>query len=126
MIYSRFGEAISDKFLDENDALTILASLIPESCMFKDTVIFIDEFVGFTPQEYKVIEELLKVAKDVYVTICDNGDGEICRKDATNFSVPVVANQGSDIFYANKITKSRLLEASNRANAKVRRNCFFR
>lgn len=120
MIYSRFQEAISDKFLDENDALTILANLIPKTNIFENTVIFIDEFSGFTPQEYRVIEELLKVSQDIYVTICMDKKEESGQKDKS------LLTQGSDIFYANKITASKLLDVANKAGAEVRSYSFFR
>ena len=36
---------------------------------------------GFTPQEYSVIEELMKCTQDIYVTICaDNLDSRNCGK----------------------------------------------
>lgn len=120
MIYSRFGEAISDKFLDENDALTILANIIPETDIFNDSVIFIDEFSGFTPQEYRVIEELLKVAQDIYVTICTD------KKEESGQNKASLLTATNDIFYANKITASKLLEVSNRAGVETRRDGFFR
>ena len=53
---------------------------------------------GFTPQEYRVIEELLKCAKDVYVTICtDDLDLE-------------KAEEESDVFFSNKVTASKLIK----------------
>jgi len=41
---------------------------------------------GFTSQEYMVIEELMKLSKDIYITICRdkeeaiNEDSDIARK----------------------------------------------
>lgn len=127
MIYSRFQEAISDKFLDENDTLTILSNLIPNINTFDNSVIFIDEFSGFTPQEYRVIEELLKVSKDIYVTICTDKKEESGQRTASLLTA-VLPNQsqGTDIFYANKITEAKLLDVSNRAGTKVRRQSVFR
>lgn len=53
---------------------------------------------GFTPQEYRVIEELLKVCKDIYVTICAD-DLSLEKVDAD-----------SDIFYSNKVTANKLIK----------------
>lgn len=44
-MYNKFGEEIEGRFLDENDALTYLAKSIQNTDMFKDSIIFIDEFV---------------------------------------------------------------------------------
>ncbi len=44
-VYSEFQKAIQDKFLDENDSLVILAENLKNADEFKNSVIFIDEFV---------------------------------------------------------------------------------
>lgn len=43
-IYSMYEEKIKERFLDENDALTILAENIKNTNMFKNAVFCIDEF----------------------------------------------------------------------------------
>ena len=53
---------------------------------------------GFTPQEYSVIEELMKCTQDIYVTICAD------NLDSRN------SNEDTDIFYSNKQTASRLIK----------------
>ena len=57
---------------------------------------------GFTPQEYRVIEELLKVAKNVYITVCtDSFEDDSSKSDASD---------AGDVFYTNKITAARLIK----------------
>ena len=58
-VYSKFQERITNNYIDENDSLTILAQQLSATDMFKNTEIYIDEFVGFTKQEYDIIEKLL-------------------------------------------------------------------
>lgn len=99
-IYRKFEQTIENKFLDENDTLTILANQLSYTDMFKNTIIYIDEFVGFTPQEYKVISKILQVAKQVNVTVCTN-------------SLIESKNKESDIFYTNKKTVSKLINLAN-------------
>ena len=112
-IYTKFQEKINERFLDENDSLTYLAESIKESKMFDNVTIFIDEFVGFTPQEYRVIEELLKVSKDIYVTICtDTLDKEKSSCDG-------------DTFFSNKVTASRLIDIANRNNIEIKEPIFL-
>ncbi len=45
LVYSKFQNAIKDKFLDENDSLDFLAENLKNAEEFKNSVIFIDEFV---------------------------------------------------------------------------------
>ena len=53
-----------------DELLDILNNQIVESNQFKDAIIYIDEFVGFTTQEYQIIAKLLQIAKQVNITIC--------------------------------------------------------
>lgn len=88
-IYKIYEKYMENKFVDEEDLLTKLAIKLPESKMFNNSVVYIDEFSGFTKQEYNIITEILKKAKQVNITICaDNLDEN--------------TNKESDIFYFNK------------------------
>ena len=99
-IYKKFEERIKNNFIDENDTLTILANQLSYTNMFENTIIYIDEFVGFTPQEYKVMLELLKVAKQVNITICTD-------------SLLESKNKENDIFYTNKKTVAKIVNLAN-------------
>ena len=62
---------------------------------------------GFTPQEYSVIEELMKCTQDIYVTICAD------NLDSRN------SNEDTDIFYSNKVTCERLIKIAENNNIEV-------
>lgn len=84
-IYKEFENKIQNNYIDENDTLTLLAQKLEKSNIFKDKIIYIDEFVGFTEQEYNIIRKLLKISKKVYITICEESSGVIsnpCIKTA--------------------------------------------
>ena len=70
LLYEKYEEKLSNQYIDENDSLTILGKNIENSKMFDDSVIYIDEFFGFTPQEYVIFEELIKKCKQISVAIC--------------------------------------------------------
>lgn len=61
MIYEKFQEQIAGKYIDETDLLTILAQNVDKVPDFKDNLIYIDEFAGFTSQEYDIIQKLVKL-----------------------------------------------------------------
>lgn len=104
LVYSEYEEKLKGKYIDEDDYLTILAGMIEQSDMFKDALIYIDEFVGFTKQEYIIITSLLKLAKMVTVTVCTDSE------EMSNMS-------STDIFQANKETIIRLKKCANEANS---------
>ena len=107
-IYKQYEDSIKDKFLDEQNVLTILAENIKNTDMFNDTVICIDEFAGYTPQEYSVIVELMKVAKEVNVAIC-----------ADDLENTENTNQETDIFYNNKVAINKLINLAVLNNVEV-------
>ena len=99
-IYAKYEEAIFNNYIDEDDVLTILASKISKSRMFNNSKIYIDEFSGFTEQEYKIIEQILKKAEQVNITICTDN---LKKEKAEN-----------DIFYSNKQAANKLIEIAKR------------
>lgn len=105
-VYSQFQAKITDNYIDENDALTKLREQLEYTKMFDNTEIYIDEFVGFTKQEYAIIEKLLEVAYKVTITI--NADTLEKTKQASN-----------DIFYSNKETVEKILKTAQNAGAKI-------
>ena len=105
-IYENFEEQISGKYIDETDLLTILAENIDKTEMFADTLIYIDEFSGFTSQEYEIIKKLIKKAKQVTITICID-------------ELHDIKNQDTDIFYSNLITVNKLLDIAKECEIKV-------
>lgn len=105
-IYKKYEETLKNKYIDEDDILTILAKKIEESKIFDNSYIYIDEFSGFTRQEYNVIKGLLKKAKEINITICSDG-------------LNIEKEPEADIFYQNKIVIQELVKCAKEANTKL-------
>ena len=69
LIYKKCQEKLQGNFIDENDILTIISPKILEAEFFENSIVYIDDFLGFTPQEYNVFESILKKTKSVTVAI---------------------------------------------------------
>ena len=106
LLYNEFNKEIIDKYLDDDDLLTVVKEKIKQSTMFKNSYIFIDEFAGFTKQEYGIIEELLKVASKVNVTISTDS-----LEDSSFLE--------NDIFNENKKTIIKLIKIANQNNIDI-------
>ena len=102
-IYSRFEDRLQDNYIDENDLLNLLAQNIESSHLFDNCLFYIDEFAGFTKQEYNVIQVLEKIAKDIYVTVCTD-------------DLRVIKSPEADIFYDNKQTVQTLKQIADIKN----------
>ena len=113
-VYSKYDEKIKDKYIDENDSLTVLAEKLNQTSMFDDCEIYIDEFVGFTKQEYSIIERLMQVASKVVVTVC-----------ADEVNVSKESNPDIDVFYSNKQTAKRILQIAKDNKIEILKDIFL-
>ena len=106
LIYNEYEEKIKNNYIDENDSLTVLAEQLDFTNMFDGAEIYIDEFVGFTKQEYMIIEKLMKVASKITITVCTD--------EIENASVP-----DTDIFYSNKQTLNSILKIAKNNSIEI-------
>lgn len=103
LIYQKFQEQIEGKYIEETDLLTILADYIEETNLIQNSIIYLDEFAGFTKQEYMVIQKFIKLAKQVNITICTD-------------NLNINTNPDLDIFYSNKVTIANIWNMVNENN----------
>lgn len=71
IIFSKYREYMAKEYIAGDGALEELAALIPCSVV-KNSEVWIDGFKSFTPQEYNVIEQLLKHCKRVNIALTIN------------------------------------------------------
>lgn len=105
-VLDKYQEKIQENYIDEADSLTLLAENIELVDFFTDSVIYIDEFAGFTPVEYKIIEKLCTLAKEITVTVCTD-------------SLEKVENLDDSIYYFNQVTAEKLIEIAKNTGSYV-------
>ena len=76
LLYSEFLKYISGKYITAEETLDVLCRAIPDSRIMKDSVIVFDGFTGFTPIQYRVIKNLLEVAREVIVSLSIGADND--------------------------------------------------
>lgn len=69
LIYSKFEAGIVDKYLDSEDYLQLLAEKANESAYLQEATVYIDGFHSFTPQEYRVIEALIRHCPNITIAL---------------------------------------------------------
>lgn len=106
ILYENYQQKIQKSYIDEEDVLTILSEQLEKSNLFKNSIIYIDEFSGFTKQEYEIIRQLLQKVKEVNITICS---------DNIEYT-----NDLNDIFYTNKKTANKLIEIAKQEKVDIR------
>ena len=108
-IYDEYNKLLVGKYIEENDKLEILVDQLDKTDIFKDCIFYIDEFTGFTKQEYEIIKKLMKIAHRVNITITtDNLD-----------------MQEYDLFRLNKETADKLLYIAKNNNIECDKTVFL-
>lgn len=68
-MYEAFGNYIKERYITTEESLELLARSLCKSKLFKDSVVVFDGFTGFTPVQNRVIQELMTLCKQVWVTV---------------------------------------------------------
>ena len=97
MIYGAFKDYIKGHYLTSEEILTVLAPLVPESVILKNSWLYLDYFTGFTPSQYVLLRQLL---------ICCKGTVMTMTVDAK--SRPFDPKRPYELFYLTKETIYRL------------------
>ncbi|EFV78917.1 helicase-exonuclease AddAB subunit AddB [Cytobacillus pseudoceanisediminis] len=69
LIYKNFEESLAGKYTDSEDYFRLLAEKASHSEYLKNAEVYIDGFYSFTPQEYSIVEQLMKQCKNVTITL---------------------------------------------------------
>lgn len=112
LIYSNFEQKLQGKYIEDTDLLTILSNIIEDSDIVRNSLIYIDEFSGFTHQEYEVLKKFIKLAKQVTITVCTDNLKPSLKPD-------------TDIFYPNKVTVSKIMNLVKEEKLKLEKPIYL-
>ncbi len=72
LLYDSLEEALEGRFTDPDDYLNLLADRLKHSSAVRGAEGWVDGFTGFTPQEFRVLAELARVAYRVNISLCSD------------------------------------------------------
>lgn len=105
LIYYELDQQLRGHYIDHEDQLELMVEKIRETGILSQSTIYIDGFHKFTPQEYYVLEALMKYAKDIKITLMIN---------------PGVSDGGElDLFYQTKTTYDTIMEIAESEEVEV-------
>lgn len=102
LLWEEMEKALAPRFQDPEDTLEYLAADLPRSENFKGAEVWVDGFTGFTPQEYAVLESLLRICRRVHVTLC------LDRPSQAGGSLSI------DPFHPSRETRAKLADLARR------------
>lgn len=111
LIYETYNALVGERFFDDRDILSAVYEILLDSDLFDGKIIAIDDFRAFSGQEMKIIELMLRRAKEVYVTLCTD---ELFVKSSL-----------SPFFFVSKTAK-RLLNAAEKNGVKSGKTIVLR
>lgn len=112
IIYQSFEQKLQNEYIEDTDLLTMLSNNLENTDIIKDSLIYIDEFSGFTYQEYEILKKFIKLAKQVTITVCTDTLEPSLKPD-------------TDIFYSNKITVSKILNLIKKEDLELEKSIFL-
>lgn len=103
-LYDAFDMYIKDKYTTSEEILDLAARAAFKSDKLKKSVVLFDGFTGFTPVQYGLIESLLQISTDIYITLLEDGSDNITH------------NMEHELFYLSYDTENKLKKIAERNN----------
>lgn len=101
LVFRYYKEYMDKRYISVEEILTLLADYASSSDLLKNCVMFIDGFTGFTPVQYTLLRELLKVCRDVYITVTIDRDAD-----------PFMPSESFDLFHMSKCFIKKCMQAA--------------
>ena len=74
-IYEKFKDYIQDHFVTAEETMDILCRNLSKSSLLPGSVVILDGYTGFTPIQYRVLQEIARLCDEMIITlVCDGGD----------------------------------------------------
>ncbi len=76
LIYEAFKEKMGDTYMMAEELIPQLTRVVHEMDGIQGSVICLDGFTGFTPTQYELIQRLMELCDDIYVTVTTDVTGK--------------------------------------------------
>ena len=69
VIYEGFEELLAEKYITAEEILDALIQQLEHTHILDHTVLALDGFTGFTPVQYQLLRKLMRICKEIYITV---------------------------------------------------------
>lgn len=105
LIYKEFEEFLGEKYITAEEMSDILAGVIDESGIVRQSIVCMDGFTGFTPSQMNLVTKIMKLSQKTYVTLTLDPAKDVFKE--------------TSLFYLAYKTKLRLIKAAGHENISV-------
>lgn len=109
IVYRTFREYLSDHYITSEEILDVLCDVIGKSENIRKSEIVFDGFTGFTPIQYKLLNLILTICKEVCVTVTIDGNEKLN-----------VCEGMHNLFFMSKEMVGKLVKLCDQAHVPVR------
>ena len=89
LLMETYDTLVGENYINNQDILSYVAEKITEHQIFKDYAVFLDEFTGFTGQQYHLLKAIMSQTQDIYMTLnAESRDGKI-NEESIRFKITV-------------------------------------
>ncbi|MGL4912511.1 MAG: helicase-exonuclease AddAB subunit AddB [Romboutsia sp.] len=85
-IYKEFEDRLHENYVDSQDILKALADKLDICDYFNGAYIYVDEYTGFTPNQYRALKSIFHKAKEVCISLTVDNPMKITYNKADAFS----------------------------------------
>ena len=114
VIYKGFREYIADKFVTAEEVLDVLCRVLPDSSKMRESEVILDGYTGFTPVQYRVLEQMMTCCRRIRVAVT-------VEKDALPYKEGGIQN----LFYMSKHTVCRLTDIAGKNGVNREEDIFL-
>lgn len=107
LLYGELEAYLAPRYTDPEGYLAYLAVKLKEASLLQGARVWVDGFTGFTPQEFQVLESLMKTVAEVNISLC---------LDVRDLSQP---SAEADLFHPTRETYDKLLAAARSQQVKL-------
>ena len=69
LVYTAFDAYLADRYMTAEEVPDVLARVAEKSMILKDSILIFDGFTGFTPVQLQLMEKLMSICREMYVTV---------------------------------------------------------
>lgn len=70
VIFSVYDAFVGERFSEKSDNIAVMTEFLKKNKVFKDAIVFFDDFRGFTGAQIKLMTEIISQTKESFVSVC--------------------------------------------------------